>query len=644
MRRPDWYIKQLRERVSIADYAGKRLTWDRRKSRPAAGDYWAPCPFHTEKSASFHVREREGSFKCFGCGEGGDVFKLCQKLEGLDFVGAIDKLAAEAGMPPPETTPQAQAAHDARGRLMRIVAAAHGLYRKTLLGPEGAPVRAYLEGRGLGPDAWDQFGIGYAPDQWTFALDALGKDGVRREDMIAAGLAREGGRSGAIDLFRHRVMFPIADAQGRVIAFGGRTLSADKDTPKYVNSPESEVYHKGRVLYRLKEARETLARNRKADGADGFVVAEGYLDVAAFERAGVAAVAPLGTALTDDQLQLAWKSGGAPILCFDGDSAGLRAADRALDTALPHLGPSRTVRIVMLPAGLDPDDVFRTSGPEALKALLATAIPADEALFLREKGRRPLDTPEARADLQKRLKDVAARIADPDTRRQYDRAFNDRYYALVRTAPRAPFVKGARAARGQEPPATPTPELRALAQIQRSSQLEGMVRLAADHPYVLRAGADVFASLPIADRDHDLIRHAILDLWAASKPVDRAAISHHLLSAGHQGAAGAVLRWPPPVGAKRREGAPETPPPEEEAQKIEAEWLAFLTLDVTSPQVVKEIDEARQRNLDTDLEAFKAALAATKARHNLHGAAIARGSADFDPDAKPGPAPDDRVL
>ncbi|MDX2235875.1 MAG: DNA primase [Hyphomonadaceae bacterium] len=663
MRRPDWYLKQLRERVSIADYAGKRLTWDRRKSRPSAGDYWAPCPFHTEKSASFHVRDREGTFKCFGCGEGGDVFKLCQKLEGLDFVGAIDRLALEAGMPPPETTPGEQRAQDARGRLLRIVAAAHGLYRKALMAPEHASVRAYLENRGLGPDAWDQFGIGYAPDQWTFALDALGREGVRREDVIAAGLAREGGRSGAIDLFRHRVMFPIADAQGRVIAFGGRTLSTDKETPKYVNSPDSDVYHKGKVLYRLKEAREVLARTR----GDGFVVAEGYLDVAAFERAGVAAVAPLGTALTDDQLLLAWKSGGAPTLCFDGDAAGLRAADRALDTALPHLGPERTVRIVILPPGLDPDDVFRASGPDALTALLKTALPADEALFQREKARRPLDTPEARADLQRRLKEAAARIAHPDTRRQYERALNDRFYALTRPAARAPFAppSGARGPRGRaaEPPAHPTPELKTLAQLQNSSLMESMVRLPVDHPHVLRAGADRFAHLPIADRDLDKIRHAILDLWAASKPVDRAALSHHLLSAGLESAAGAVLRWPPPVAARRRDGAADAAAtggeaavvdgtgPEAlggDAQRVEAEWMAFLSLDLTSPQVVKEIDEARRADLDTDDEAYRAAIAATKARRALYEAAVNRGDPNDDAGparpARPGELPQDRVA
>lgn len=634
MRRPDWYLKQLRERVSIADYAGKRLSWDRRKSRPSAGDYWAPCPFHTEKSASFHVLDRRGIFKCFGCGESGDVFKLCQKLEGLDFSGAVDRLALEAGLPPPEASPAEQRNHDRRERLLRITARAHALYRQALRAPEGAAARAYLENRGLGPETWEQFGLGLAPDQWTFMLDALARDGVRREDAIAAGLAREGGRSGAMDLFRHRIMFPIADPQGRVIAFGGRTLSTDKDTPKYVNSPETEIYHKGRVLYRLKEARELLARSK----GDGFVVAEGYLDVAAFERAGVAAVAALGTSLTDDQLQLAWKSGGAPILCFDGDAAGHRAAERALDTALPHLGPDRTVRIVMLPPGLDPDDVYRGSGGAALAALLATAQPAVDALFDRERARRPLDTPEARADLLGRLRALAARIGHADTRRQYDRALADKVYTLFRSAAAAKPRPGAPAPRrrGEEPPARPTEELRRLAAVQYSTLLDSMVRLPVDHPQVLRAGADRFALLVIRDGDLDHIRHAILDLWAASQPVDRASVSHHLLAAGRESAAGVVLRWPPPATAKRsRTGEG---PPEEAAHEIEAEWMAFLKLDVADTDVSEEIDEARRRDLDTDDEAYLAALNASRARRNLQEAALARGRDALDGD--PGRTPE----
>jgi DNA primase len=632
MRRPDWYINQVRERTSIADYAGKRLTWDRKKSRPAAGDYWAPCPFHTERTASFHVRDKEGTFKCFGCGEGGNVFKLCQKLEGLDFIEAVDKLAREAGIAPPDSSPQEQAAQDERARLLRAMAKAHGLYRRALLGAEGAGARAYLEGRGLGPAVWEQFAVGFAPDGWTWLIDALGKDGVRREDMFAAGLAREGGRDGAVDLFRNRILFPIADPQGRIVAFGGRALRADDKTPKYVNSPETEIYHKGRTLYRLKEARELLARTKAA----GFVVAEGYLDVVAFERAGVAAVAALGTALTEEQLLLAWKSGGAPILCFDGDAAGRRAADKALDVALPHLGPERTVRIALLPGGLDPDDVFRADGPAALAGLLEAAQPAAEALFERERARRAIDTPEARADLSRRLQAAAGRIADPATRRHYARDLADRAWALFRAAPRQ-AGKGGR--RRQEPagPAQPTDELKLLAKLPRAARVEGIVRFPVEHPHVLAAGADLFAQIEVADRDLDLIRHAILDLWSATHAVDREALAHHLLAAGAERARERVLRWPAPAarrpsGSLGVSGAPLAVPgvSERERHDTEAEWMAMLALDVAGARAAEEIEEARRGDLDGDEEAFRAALEAARARRKLQDAALARGQEEFD--------------
>lgn len=656
MRRPDWYVKQVRERTSIADYAGKRLKWDR-KSRPQAGDYWAPCPFHTEKSASFHVLDRQGIFKCFGCGESGDVFTLCQKIEGLSFIEAIDKLGAEAGMTPPESTPAERQATDRRGRLLKLLARVDELYRKALLGPDGRAARDYLQKRDLGPEVWAQFGMGLAPDAWTWAIDLLTKDGFSREEMIAAGIAKEGGRNGAIDVFRNRVLFPICDSQGRTIAFGGRALAKDEPA-KYLNSPETEVFHKGSVLYRLREARELLAKSKGA----GFVVAEGYLDVAAFERAGVPAVAPLGTALTEDQLQLAWRSGAEPILCFDGDTAGLRAADRALEVALPHLGPDKTVRIAVLPKGLDPDDVFRKSGPEALVALLEQARPAVTALFEREKAKRELTTPEARADLKKRLLDAAAKIAHEGTRKEYQRALSDLAWKSLSGPPRTaappkPFKKGDRRP-GAPPPARPTEELKRSAGLSVDRSLEDMVRLPADCPWVLARGGDLFAQLPIDDRELDAIRHAILDLWASAKMVDRKALSHHLLAAGWDAAERRVSQWPMPVVKKAmpakggvggtdedpeggmNAGAPPAGGPgaadsgvggthaaAEKAvrDEIEADWMAMLAFDVTAPAVTEEYEEVRREVDDDDEDAFARALALLKSRQSVREQAILRG-------------------
>jgi len=675
MRRPDWYVKQVRERTSIADYAGKRLKWDR-KSRPQAGDYWAPCPFHTEKSASFHVLDRQGIFKCFGCGESGDVFTLCQKLEGLSFVEAIDKLGAEAGMTPPESTPAERQATDRRGRLLKLMARVDALYRKALRGPDGRAARDYLQKRDLGPEVWDQFGMGLAPDAWTWAIDHLTKDGFTRDEMIAAGIAKEGGRNGAIDVFRNRVLFPICDSQGRTIAFGGRALAKDEPA-KYLNSPETEIFHKGSVLYRLREARELLAKTKGA----GFVVAEGYLDVAAFERAGVPAVAPLGTALTEDQLQLAWRSGGEPILCFDGDAAGLRAADRALETALPHLGPDRTVRIAVLPKGLDPDDVFRKSGPEALVALLEQARPAVTALFEREQAKRELATPEARADLKKRLLDAASKITHEGTRKEYQRALSDLAWKTLSGPPRpAAAPKGKKEARRPfaPPPARPTEELKRNAAVSRDRRVEDMVRLPADCPWVLARGGDLFAQLPIADRELDAIRHAILDLWAEAKTVDRKALSHHLLAAGWEAAERRVTQWPAPVARKAMpakggvgdpdsspdrgkttgdppagvsgaagSGVSETHAAAEKAvrDEIEADWMAMLAFDVTAPSVTEEYEEVRRAVDDEDEDAFAKAQTLLKTRQDVREQAILRGrDTPAEADARRPDTPDDQAA
>ncbi len=676
MRRPDWYVKQVRERTSIADYASKRLTFDRRKSKPQAGDYWAPCPFHTEKSASFHIRDRQGVFKCFGCGESGDVFTLCQKLEGLSFVEAIDKLGSEAGLQPPESTPGERVAMDRRGRLLKLMARADELYRKALHGPEGRAAREYLQKRDLGPDVWAQFGIGLAPDNWTWALDTLAKDGFTRDELIAVGLAKEGGRNGAIDVFRNRVLFPITDSQGRTVAFGGRALAKDEPA-KYLNSPETEIFHKGAMLYRLREARELLAKTK----GPGFVVAEGYLDVAAFERAGVPAVAPMGTALTEDQLALAWRSGSEPILCFDGDAAGLRAADRALELALPHFGPDRTVRIAVLPPGLDPDDVFRKSGGEALVALLAQARPAVDALFEREKSRRDLDTPEARADLKKRLMEAAGRITHEETKKQYLRALTDSAWKLFAPAPRAPWTPDQKRAKGGKvgwqkgpPPARPTDALKRIAGLSQDRRVEHMVRQPVDYPFILVHGADLFAQLAIDDRELDAIRHAILDLWAESKTVDREALSHHLLAAGWETAQARISQWPPPMVRKTGESRPSAGIVPESASEmspgappagapgtaglgvgetlsaaelaardeIEADWMALLAFDVTAPLVDEEYREMRGKDFDADAEAFEAAMNLLRSGRSVREAAILRGKADKPHDDEP--LPDDRAA
>lgn len=580
MRFSDAFLRQLRDRVSIADYAGKRMAWDKRKSRMAAGDFWACCPFHQEKSASFHVLDAKGIYKCFGCGEKGDVFTLAMKLEGLPFPEAVTRMAEHAGMALPQDEAEDRGEANHRKRLLALMARAALLYKEALRAPPGAQARRYLEGRGIGPELWPRFGIGFAPGGWTWLIDKLKAEGFAVAELIEAGLAREGDPGQRpIDTFRERITFEIADASGKVVAFGGRALDPNARA-KYINSPETPLFHKGRTLYRLKQARETLAKTK----AGGLIVAEGYLDVIAFERAGLAAVAPMGTALTEEQLQLAWRSGGEPVLCFDGDGAGKRAAERALDLALPHLGPGRTVKIALLPEGEDPDDVFRRAGGDAHQALanlIAAAQPASDALFEREKARKGLATPEARAAFKSALRDAAQKIADPDTKRMYLAELLARADALLRP-PAREFRGGGKF----QPPAAASAELKAMnAVAQPRPAGESFLRAASDHPGLLARYGDWIGRLHIADPELEAIREGLLTLAAAenaaepaSQTIDRDALSRHLQQSGQERAAARVSRWPKP-----RPQAPGT--------DLEAEWLAQVTRQVVLPAIREELAE-----------------------------------------------------
>lgn len=668
MRFSDAFLRALRERVSIADYAGRRLAWDKRKSQPAKGDYWACCPFHHEKSPSFHVLDAKGVYKCFGCGESGDVFTLSMKLEGGSFPETVERIANFYGVPLPADEREDQETSDRRKRLHEAMARAAQLYAEALAGSEGREARAYLAGRGLDAQICARFGIGYAPGGWTWLIDRL-KGQFPLDELIEAGLAREGneGRR-AIDFFRERITFEIADGSGRVIGFGGRTLDPNQPA-KYINSPETPLFHKGRVLYRLKQARETAAKTKAA----GLVVAEGYLDVIAFERAEIGAVAPLGTALTDDQLQLVWRAGGEPVLCFDGDDAGHRAADRSLDLALPHLGPGRTVRIAVLSKGEDPFDVYRRGGGPALRDMLDAAQPAAAYLFARELARRPIETPEAKADLKKRLRDAAARVGDEDTRRLYIRDLMDRADAAIGLT-RRPAAGAAQAWRPGPahagprrggpsrfaPPAAPSPELRALSHARADAQLERLLRMAVDHPGLLDRGADALAQLSTGDHDLECIKSGLLGLWFRTQSVDRVTLSLHLRDLGEARAAARLDAWPrPKTSAEELEGdwlelvAPESAKatfakqgetlarvakraelkakaqrPKPISPKIEAEWDAQLGVGLAA-SAIREEARALHDRVDDDPEAMARAQELLKDRLRAAGDAL-RISQDYD--------------
>ncbi len=415
------FLEEIRDRIPIADVVGRRVSFDAKKSNPSKGDYWACCPFHGEKSPSFHCENQKGRYHCFGCGVSGDHFKFLTELDGLSFPEAVERLADEAGIALPAPDPQAAAKEKVRASLYDVMEMATAFFRAQLHEAGGAPARAYLRDRGLSASVQETFGLGYAPGSRSALKEYLGSKGVEKHQIEACGLVVFGPDIPvSYDRFRDRIMFPIHDPRGRVIAFGGRALSADIPA-KYLNSPETDLFSKSNVLYNYARARKAVARGGNV------IVAEGYMDVIALHAAGFEnAVAPLGTALTDRQLELAWKVGGEPVLCFDGDEAGVRAAGRSIDTALPTLRPGRSLRFALLPEGEDPDDLLKRGGREAFATVLQAARPLADMLWQRETGNGVFDTPERRAELEGTLRRIVRLIGDEGVQRHYDQTMRER--------------------------------------------------------------------------------------------------------------------------------------------------------------------------------------------------------------------------
>ncbi|HVW56837.1 MAG TPA: DNA primase [Rhizobiaceae bacterium] len=433
MRFSDSFLDEIRDRVSISAVVGTRVSWDRKKTNAARGDWWACCPFHGEKTPSFHCEDRRGRYHCFGCGVSGDHFRFLTELDGMSFPEAVERVAEMAGVAMPERDPEAEKREKQRASLHDVMELAVRFFQEKLQASDGAKARAYLRDRALTPATQQAFRLGYAPDSRNALKEFLASKNVAREQMEACGLLVFGPDIPvSYDRFRDRIMFPIEDAKGRVVAFGGRALSADVPA-KYLNSPETELFHKGSVLY-------NFARARKAQGKDGTIIAvEGYMDVIALTQAGFGnAVAPLGTALTENQLELLWRMPGEPVLCFDGDQAGLRAAWRAAELALPLIQPGRTARFALLPEGQDPDDLVRRSGKGAFAAVLEEARPLADLLWMRETQGRTFDTPERRAELDKRLRDLTSRIHDESVRFHYQQDMRERAQSFF-GAPRDRF-------------------------------------------------------------------------------------------------------------------------------------------------------------------------------------------------------------
>ncbi|MBL8769958.1 MAG: DNA primase [Phenylobacterium sp.] len=418
------FLEEIKSRLRPSDVIGRTV-----KLRKQGREYVGLSPFNKEKTPSFYVNDDKGMFFDFSSGKTGDLITFLQETERLSFSEAVERLAGEAGVPLPALDPRGAEQERARQGLADWLELAAQWFEAELRRPGGREARAYLEGRGLPEAEWSRFRLGFSPSGRTALKDYLVAKGARPGELVEAGLLvapEDGGQP--YDRFRDRIIFPILDVRGRVVSFGGRAMDPQARA-KYLNGPETVVFHKGHQLYGLSEARKILAA-AKADEAPPLVVVEGYMDVIACQRAGIAGVAAMGTALGEDQMEVLWRHHPEPTICLDGDRAGRAAAGRVIDRALPLLKPGKSLRFALVEGGKDPDDVLREQGPAALRAQLARTTPFAEALFVRERDAEDLDTPERRTALKVRLRKLAATIADPDLAAAYKEDLLARFEAL----------------------------------------------------------------------------------------------------------------------------------------------------------------------------------------------------------------------
>ncbi|MGB3247395.1 MAG: DNA primase [Sulfitobacter sp.] len=532
---PPGFLDELRTRLSLTQVVGRKVMWDNKKSNQGKGDMWAPCPFHQEKSASFHVDDRKGFYYCFGCHAKGDAISFVRETENVSFIEAVEILAREAGMPVPKQDPRAQEKADKRSQLADVTEMAVRWFRMQLQTGGGAEARSYLERRGLNNAALDRWEIGFAPDSWQGLWDALKDKGVEDELIIGAGLAKPSTKGGKpYDTFRGRIMFPIRDARGRAIAFGGRAMDPN-DNAKYLNSPETELFDKGRSLYNVKEARTAAGKGMP------LVVAEGYMDVIALHGAGFeAAVAPLGTAITENQLQMLWRIAPEPIITLDGDAAGQNAAMRLIDLALPLLEAGQSLRFAVMPEGQDPDDLLKERGAGALQKLLDEAMPMVSLLWQRETEGKVFDSPERKAALDKSLREKIKLIKDPSIRSHYGQEIKDLRWQLFRPASAARPARSVGGRRGtggkwQPPPQPPMPSTKASVLVTDANGRSGehlreavILAACAACPEVVEEFESGLEQMTCADRTHATLRDMILRHAHAGAEVLREKITNAL--------------------------------------------------------------------------------------------------------------------
>ncbi len=592
---PAHFIEEIKNRISVSSVVGRHVKLQRR-----GREYVGLSPFKSEKTPSFTVNDDKQFYHCFATGKHGSIFDFLMETQGLSFVEAIERLAAEAGLSMPERDPQEAAKAEQRQGLSHWMTKASEWFIQQLNTSDAANARDYLSRRGLGQELKDKFGVGYAPAHKNGLSGYLTGLGASPEDLLSAGLTikPDDGRP-MFDRFRDRIMFPIHDARGRVIAFGGRAL--DPNAPaKYLNSPETPLFHKGANLYNFHRARQPSYEAKR------ILVTEGYMDVIGLSRVGIDdAVAPLGTAVTEQQIDLLWRLTPEPILCLDGDSAGLRAAYRVIDRALPLLKPGYSLRFALLPMGKDPDDLARDGGREAIESVIERAVSLVDLLWDRELEQAPLDTPERRAHLRQRLRACVQQIQNRDIKELYGHDIKARLDKLFAPAP-VPSQKGGRMTRHFTRSDARQETRRSAAAWASNGNLSGRSALLIAgliaHPQLAMRHEELLHRIEFSDHELRRLLDEIVNFSSISETLDTRALTGHLKGQALDGLVARIEQIAKAHGLLFTR-------PDTEFNEAEAAWLEVAQIHHTLITLEREKAEAEADyavcTADDEVESFE---------------------------------------
>ena len=596
MRYPPDILDEIRARLSVSQVVSRRV-----KLKRAGREFVGLSPFKQEKTPSFTVNDQKGFYHCFATGEHGDIFTFLMKTEGLSFPESVERLANEAGVPLPAPSPEAEQKTATNDRLRALTQSAAQFFQNCLNHPNASHAKAYLQQRGLTSKEIEAFQIGYAPNSKDALKNHLLQQNFQLADIILSGMAI-GGPDIKVpyDRFRDRIIFPIKDLKGRIIAFGGRALDPNQPA-KYLNSPETPLFHKGHQLYNAAEARSAAYQ------AKAIIVTEGYMDVIAMHRAGFPhTVAPLGTALTDGQMSLLWRMATEPILCFDGDQAGQKAAYRAVETALPLLKPGHSLKFTFLPDGQDPDDVLNQQGRDEMQSLLAAAKPLSEVLWQKEYQQAEWNTPERRAALEQNLLSLIDTIQDQTVKSHYTREIKSRLWRTFQSRPASgkqprnthwsgnpqnrTFQSKAQKYKAEKQPATHSlvnsPLMQGKTQ-KKDNHEPVLVSMLLNHPWLLEEQDEAVANLKFLTTEAETLRNAILEAHFMENSLDRSALQSHL---ERQSLASTASHMQSTVA----QNGPQYAQPEASRTEAQAGWHELMMRHHKAEELKKELQAAEQ--------------------------------------------------